>query len=41
VRPLLFVTKGKPSPRAREFMDYVLSPPAQKMLENEGLVAPQ
>jgi len=38
VRPFLFVTKGKPSEKAQAFIDFVLSPEGQKMLENEGLV---
>ena len=38
VRPFLFVTRGEPSDRARAFIDYMLSPPAQKLLEQEGLV---
>ncbi|MCX5655087.1 MAG: phosphate ABC transporter substrate-binding protein [Planctomycetota bacterium] len=38
VRPFLFVTRGEPSERGKAFIDYVLSPPAQKLLEQEGLV---
>jgi phosphate transport system substrate-binding protein len=38
VRPFLFVTRGEPSERAKAFIDYVLSPPSQKLLEQEGLV---
>jgi len=38
VRPFLFVTRGEPSERAKAFIDYVLSPPAQQLLEREGLV---
>jgi phosphate transport system substrate-binding protein len=38
VRPFLFVTKGPPSPHAGAFIDFVLSPPGQQMLEREGLV---
>jgi phosphate transport system substrate-binding protein len=38
VRPFLFVTRGEPSERAKALIDYVLSPPAQKLLEQEGLV---
>jgi phosphate transport system substrate-binding protein len=38
-RPFLFVVhKTGPPPAAREFIDYVLSPQAQKLLESEGLV---
>jgi phosphate transport system substrate-binding protein len=38
VRPFLFVTTGPPSERAQAFIDYVLSPEAQALLEKEGLV---
>jgi phosphate transport system substrate-binding protein len=38
VRPFLFVTVGKPSEKAQAFIDFVLSPEGQRMLENEGLV---
>jgi len=38
VRPFLFVTRGEPSERAKAFIDYVLSPPAQQLMEREGLV---
>jgi phosphate transport system substrate-binding protein len=38
VRPLLFVTKGAPSPTAQKFIDFVLSPESQKELEKEGLI---
>jgi phosphate transport system substrate-binding protein len=38
VRPFLFVTRGEPSDRARAFIDYMLSPPSQQLLEQEGLV---
>lgn len=38
-RPFLFVVrKTGVRPAAREFIDYVLSPEAQKLLESEGLV---
>lgn len=37
-RPLLFVTKGTPSPKAQKFIDFVLSPESQKILESEGLI---
>jgi phosphate transport system substrate-binding protein len=40
-RPFLFVTKGTPSPRAQQFIDYVLSDEGQKTLESEGLIRPQ
>ena len=39
VRPFLFITPGEPTPCARRFIDYVLSPTGQRMLEHEGLVA--
>jgi len=38
VRPFLFVTKGPPDRNDALFIDFVLSPPGQKMLEREGLV---
>ena len=38
VRPFLFVVKGKPGEAAQKFIDFVLSPPAQSILEKEGLV---
>jgi phosphate transport system substrate-binding protein len=38
VRPFLFVTRGAPTERARQFIDYVLSPEGQHLLETEGLV---
>ena len=38
VRPFLFVTKGAPGEAAQRFIDFVLSPTAQEMLEKEGLV---
>jgi len=38
VRPFLFITRGAPSERAKAFIDFVLWPPAQKLLEQEGLV---
>jgi phosphate transport system substrate-binding protein len=37
-RPFLLVTKGPPSPDAQAFIDFVLSPEGQKMLESEGLI---
>jgi phosphate transport system substrate-binding protein len=37
-RPFLFVTKGPPKPDAQAFIDFVLSPEAQKTLESEGLI---
>jgi phosphate transport system substrate-binding protein len=38
VRPLLFVTKGAAPPAAKKFVDFVLSPEGQTLLEKEGLV---
>lgn len=38
VRPFLFLVKGAPCEAAEKFIEYVLSPPAQAMLEEEGLV---
>lgn len=37
-RPFLFVTKGPPTPEARRFIEFVLSPEGQKLLEDEGLI---
>jgi len=38
-RPVFFLTKGEPSPAARAFIDFVLSPDGQALLEMEGLIA--
>jgi len=38
VRPFLFVFNGEPAQEARSFLDFVLSPSAQKLLLREGLV---
>ena len=38
VRPFLFVTRGPPQERAEHFIDFVLSPEGQAILEREGLV---
>ncbi len=38
-RPVFFLTKGEPSPAARAFIDFVLSPVGQGILEKEGLIA--
>ncbi len=38
VRPFLFVFNGEPVDQAKSFLDFVLSPPAQKLLLKEGLV---
>lgn len=39
VRPFLFVFRGELKGPAADFAHYVLSPPAQRLLEKEGLVA--
>jgi len=38
VRPFLFVFNGEPSGEAKSFLDFVMSPEAQKLLAREGLV---
>ncbi len=38
VRPFLFVFRGEPVGEAKSFIDFVLSPPAQRLLLKEGLV---
>jgi phosphate transport system substrate-binding protein len=38
VRPFLFVFNGEPAGAAKSFLDFVLSPPAQRLLLKEGLV---
>jgi phosphate transport system substrate-binding protein len=38
VRPFLFVFDKPPSGREKEFLDFVLSPKGQRLLEKEGLV---
>jgi phosphate transport system substrate-binding protein len=38
VRPFLFVFNVKPSGEAKTFLDFVISPKAQKLLSREGLV---
>ena len=38
VRPFLFLVRGEPQGLAKEFIDYVLSPSGQEILEEEGLV---
>ncbi len=38
VRPFLFVFNGEPVGEAKSFLDFVLSPSAQKLLLKEGLV---
>jgi len=38
VRPFLFVFNGEPEGEAKSFLEFVLSPEAQKLLSNEGLV---
>jgi phosphate transport system substrate-binding protein len=39
VRPFLFLFDGEPTGEAKAFVDFVLSPPAQKILSKEGLVS--
>ena len=39
VRPFLFVFNGKPEGEAKSFLEFVLSPEAQKLLQKEGLVS--
>jgi phosphate transport system substrate-binding protein len=39
VRPFLFVFNKEPSGEAKAFLDFVLSPEAQKLLSKEGLVS--
>ncbi len=38
VRPFLFVTKGVPSGMCRDFVDFVLSPEGQELIQKEGLL---
>jgi phosphate transport system substrate-binding protein len=38
VRPFLFVFSGEPTGEAKSFLEFVLSPSAQKLLLKEGLV---
>jgi phosphate transport system substrate-binding protein len=38
VRPFLFVFNGKPEGEANSFLEFVLSPEAQELLQKEGLV---
>jgi phosphate transport system substrate-binding protein len=38
VRPFLFVTKGAPSGMCRDFVDFVLSPEGQELIQKEGLL---
>jgi phosphate transport system substrate-binding protein len=38
VRPFLFVFNGKPEGEASSFLEFVLSPEAQELLQKEGLV---
>jgi phosphate transport system substrate-binding protein len=37
-RPIFFLTRGALAPHVQEFVDYVLSPEAQGILEKEGLI---
>ena len=38
VRPFLFLFKGRPEGEANSFLEFVLSPEAQELLQKEGLV---
>jgi phosphate transport system substrate-binding protein len=38
IRPFLFVFDGRPEGEANSFLDFVLSPEAQELLQKEGLV---
>jgi phosphate transport system substrate-binding protein len=38
-RPVFFLTKGQPPPHVQLFIEYVISPEAQGILEEEGLIA--
>jgi phosphate transport system substrate-binding protein len=38
VRPFLFVSRGQPDGRAREFIDFVLSAEGQALIKKEGLL---
>jgi phosphate transport system substrate-binding protein len=38
VRPFNFVTRGPPGSKAQAFIDYVMSPKGQQLLQTEGLV---
>ena len=37
-RPIFFLTRGVPAAQVQEFIDYVLSPEAQGILAQEGLI---
>lgn len=39
VRPFLFVFRSNPKGLAKDFLDYILSPPGQKLLVQEGLIS--
>jgi phosphate transport system substrate-binding protein len=40
VRPFLFVVKGEPKGEVKNFIDFVLADEGQRVLRNEGLLAP-
>jgi phosphate transport system substrate-binding protein len=40
VRPFLFLVKGQPKSQAKEFIDFVLGPKGQEVLNKEGLLSP-
>ncbi|HMA04308.1 MAG TPA: substrate-binding domain-containing protein, partial [Methanomicrobiales archaeon] len=37
-RPLYMITQGQPSGLARDFIDFILSPDGQKIVEEQGFV---
>jgi phosphate transport system substrate-binding protein len=40
-RPFYFLIKGEVGHEAQQFLDYVLSPGGQSILQSEGLTSPQ
>ncbi len=38
-RPIFLLTQGPPTGAAKSFLDYVMSAPAQTLLEKEGLIS--
>jgi len=38
-RPLFMYTNGKPQGSAKNFIDFIMSPAGQKLVEDEGFVA--
>jgi phosphate transport system substrate-binding protein len=37
-RPLYMITKGEPSGLAKDYLDFILSPDGQKLVQDEGFV---